>query len=146
MKVRGTMTVRTVERVQMRPPSRPSTGSSSEVLGETYTRTPLLPGLRVPPPPVHRAWDCETCGKADTAGAHAPGRWTGEAGVHRYDPGPWECLACSRTSWGAYLQRKRDRLALITVSEWLGYPARMADVERFRNRGQQVAMEALWTP
>ena len=92
--------------------------------------------LTLAPPPAVLPWLCG-CGTVDSDGAHAPGSVVGSDAVYRYESGPWECSACSRASGGAYLELRRERMALVRVSRWLGYPARTADVERFRRAGEQ---------
>lgn len=90
---------------------------------------------------AYRATHPALCACGAPAGLKsAPGELVGEVGAWRHEPGPRQCDPCSRETWAAYLHAARERRALITVSRWLGYPARRSDVERLRRAGEQVAL------
>lgn len=85
-------------------------------------------------------WTCTRCLTTDSDGTCAPGSWEGEVGAWRHEPGPWLCRPCSRREWGAYLDARRERMALIELSRRLGYPARRSDLARERAAGVQLGL------
>lgn len=90
--------------------------------------------------PAVLPWACSACLVADSSGTHGPGAWVGEECAYRYEPGEWLCRGCSAAAWGAYLERKRERLALIAASAVLGWPARRSDLARLRAAGAQLSL------